>query len=274
MSVMAGTRRSELAAFLRARRSEVRPEEVGLPPGPRRRTPGLRREEVAQLAGVGVTWYTWLEQGRPINASAQVLDAVARVLRLDPAGHAHLYRLAGIPDVAPAAAELPSQVQTVLDAVDPIPAAVYDGRYDLLAHNAPYADIFPAICVATGMARNALWQLLVDPSGDCPLLTLEAIPRMVAIARGNFSRHLGEPGWERFVAALTEASPEFARLWSTHDVADSGTLRKEFRCPAVGIVELESASFAIHGTPEARMLVYTPVTAADAAKLARLRARR
>src|ERR1700742_2194684 len=88
------TRRSELAGFLRARRERLTPQEVGLPPGPRRRTPGLRREELALLAGVGVTWYTWLEQGRPINASVQVLDAVARTLRLDQAEREHLYRLA------------------------------------------------------------------------------------------------------------------------------------------------------------------------------------
>src|ERR1700727_3517347 len=91
---LASARRTELAAFLRSRRERISPEDAGLPPGTRRRTAGLRREEVAQLAGVGVTWYTWLEQGRPINASVQVLDAVARVLRLDQAGRVHLYQLA------------------------------------------------------------------------------------------------------------------------------------------------------------------------------------
>jgi transcriptional regulator with XRE-family HTH domain len=272
VTVMAGTRRSELAAFLKARRSEVRPEDVGLPAGARRRTPGLRREEVAQLAGVGVTWYTWLEQGRPINASAQVLDAVARVLRLSPAGHAHLYRLAGMPDVAPAPAcpELPPQVQTVLDALDPVPAAVYDGRYFLLAHNARYGALFPAIAAADGLERNALWQLMVPAEKRCPLLTLEAIPRMVAIVRGHFARHLGEPDWELFVSTMSQASPEFARVWGTHEVAESGPQRKTFACPRGGTVDLESASFAVSGNPEVRMIVYTPATPADAAKLARL----
>src|SRR6202012_4850800 len=90
-------RRTELAAFLRARRERINPEDVGLPPGTRRRTAGLRREELAQLAGVGVTWYTWLEQGRPINASVQVLDAIATTLRLDAVERAHLFRLAGVP---------------------------------------------------------------------------------------------------------------------------------------------------------------------------------
>src|ERR1700722_4188070 len=92
-------RRTELAAFLRARRERISPEDAGLPPGARRRTAGLRREELAQLAGVGVTWYTWLEQGRPINASTQVLDAIARTLQLDSAEHRHLYTLAQVPDV-------------------------------------------------------------------------------------------------------------------------------------------------------------------------------
>src|SRR6185437_6233471 len=98
-------RRTELAAFLRARRERIRPEDVGLPPGTRRRTAGLRREELAQLAGVGVTWYTWLEQGRPINASVQVLDAVATTLRLDAVERAHLFRLADLPGAATAAAD-------------------------------------------------------------------------------------------------------------------------------------------------------------------------
>src|SRR5215470_9973668 len=95
----AASRRAELSAFLRSRRARIRPQDVGLPPGARRRTPGLRREELAQLAGVGVTWYTWLEQGRPINVSVQVLDAVARTLRLDSVERAHLFRLAEVPGV-------------------------------------------------------------------------------------------------------------------------------------------------------------------------------
>src|ERR1700748_342915 len=113
-------RRTELAAFRRARRERIGREDVALPPGTRRRTAGLRREELAQLAGVGVTWYTWLEQGRPLNASVQVLDAVASTLRLDPVERAHLCRLADLPGAAAAAADCPDcslapEVQVVLD---------------------------------------------------------------------------------------------------------------------------------------------------------------
>src|ERR1700756_4310014 len=129
-------RRTELAAFLRARRERISPEDVGLPPGIRRRTAGLRREELAQLAGVGVTWYTWLEQGRPINASVQVLDAIARTLMLDAVERAHLFRLADVPGAAAPAdcpeCPLPPEVQRILDAM-PYPANVLTERFDLIA---------------------------------------------------------------------------------------------------------------------------------------------
>src|SRR5215471_7519185 len=114
----AALRRHELAAFLRNRRERITPEDVGLPNGHRRRTAGLRREEVAQLSGVGVTWYTWLEQGRPIRASVQVLEAVARTLRLDAIERQHLFRLAEVPDTThpPDGGELlRPEIQPILD---------------------------------------------------------------------------------------------------------------------------------------------------------------
>ena len=138
-------RRSELTDFLRNRRAQVTPRDVGLPANGRRRTPGLRREEVAQLAGVGVTWYTWLEQGRPINASVQVLDAIARTLRLDRTECEHLYRLADLPwvSVPESGHALEPETQAILDALNPLPAAAYSSRYDLLAHNRAYRAMFP-----------------------------------------------------------------------------------------------------------------------------------
>src|SRR5580700_3276530 len=120
---MAAGRRQELAAFLRSRRERILPEQVGLPPALRRRTPGLRREEVATLAGVGVTWYTWLEQGRDINASPQVLDAVSRTLLLDPHEREHLFRLADVPDGTALGdcGSLPPTCQLLLDQLEPFP---------------------------------------------------------------------------------------------------------------------------------------------------------
>ncbi len=133
-------RRHELAAFLRHRREHITPEQVGLPRGTRRRTPGLRREEVAQLAAVGVTWYTWLEQARDIQVSVQVLDALARTLFLDSSERAHLFQLAGAIDPQPATscAVVTPALQAMLDQLDPIPACLQNSRYDILAYNRTY----------------------------------------------------------------------------------------------------------------------------------------
>jgi transcriptional regulator with XRE-family HTH domain len=261
VTVVEGTyvkeKRDELAAFLRSRRDRVTPEEVGLAPGLRRRTPGLRREEVAQLAGVGVTWYTWLEQGRPINASIQVLDAVARVLKLGPAERWHLYRLADLPGI-PTSVDtrpLPDEVPQVLDSLDP--------------NNEGYAAMFPMVAAATGQQRNALWQCFAverHPLTNC------VIAHMVATVRANYARHVGEPEWTRFIADLSELSDEFAALWATHEVAEQMPLVKRFPCGDAGMVDVRTASFGVTGLPESRMVVYLPNSPVDAAKIERLRA--
>ena len=135
-------RRTELAAFLRACRERITPDAVGLPPGTRRRTPGLRREEVANLAGVGVTWYTWLEQGRPINASENVVDAIARTLRLTAAERDHLFHLAELPPPdSVGSTGITEEIQEILDALDPLPAALTNARYDLLGWNVTHAPV-------------------------------------------------------------------------------------------------------------------------------------
>ncbi|MGI5179374.1 helix-turn-helix transcriptional regulator [Dactylosporangium sp. CA-152071] len=266
------TSRAELAAFLRSRRARISPADVGLPPGFRRRTPGLRREELAQLAGVGVTWYTWLEQGRPINASVQVLDAIARTLRLDEAEREHLYRLADVPafTAQPAGCPLEPQVQLILDSLT-LPACVYNGRYDLLAWNPVYADLFPDLVRRKGTERNALWHLYMTPKCCMPFVNLaDELPLMTATMRANFARHIGEPAWENFVRDLSAASPAFAAAWQSHDVAVPGSRLKIFRHGDVGDLRLSTQSMLLAGTPEARLIVYTPADEATAAGLARL----
>jgi transcriptional regulator with XRE-family HTH domain len=265
-------RRGELASFLRSRRDRVTPEQVGIAPGVRRRTPGLRREEVAQLAGVGVTWYTWLEQGRPINASVQVLDAVARVLRLGPAERWHLYRLADVPGIPTGGDReecLPPEVPGVLDALEPSAACVYNGKYDLLACNESYAALFPTLAAATGPERNALWQ--VFSMNRCPLRNKGMLPHMVSLVRGNYARHVGDPSWTELVARLSAVSDEFAALWATHQVAEPMPHVKSFDCADVGIVDLRTSGFGVDGMPETRLIVYLPATPLDAEKVERLR---
>ncbi|MFI8965713.1 helix-turn-helix transcriptional regulator [Streptomyces sp. NPDC053493] len=275
-------RRPELAAFLRSRRARVTPEDVGMPPGLRRRTPGLRREEVAQLSGVGVTWYTWLEQGRPINASAQVLDAVARTLRLDRPEREHLYHLAEVPYEAEAAPAdvtgVSPEIQGILDALVPHPAVVYNARYDVLATNATYDllfvhDDFPM--VGPLGVRNVLWSLFTVPEPRCPVLNRRIeLPLMVAQLRGAYGRHVGEPAWESFVRVLSEASPYFAELWRSGDVVPPGTRVKAFRHELIGEVRMTSVSLSINGMPECRIVTYTPNDEESRTAIGRLPGRR
>jgi transcriptional regulator with XRE-family HTH domain len=255
-------RRTELAAFLRARRTRISPTDVGLPPGSRRRTPGLRREEVAQLAGIGVTWYTWLEQGRPIRASVQVLDAVARTLRLEQAEIEHLYRLADIP-VAPTetpVAAVSPVLREILESLDPLPAMLLNARFDVLASNQAQQDLFYQWHTVECLHRNILWCCFTEPDVRRRFVNFdEEAPLMVATLRASFGQHLGEPAWTGFIQQLSAASPEFARLWTRHEVASPGSRTKHFLHPEAGLLRLRSTSLAVADMPEARIVVYTPI---------------
>jgi len=256
------TRRAELAAFLRSRRERITPEDAGLPPGLRRRTAGLRREEVAQLSGVGVTWYTWLEQGRPINASAQVLDAVARTLRLDQAEREHLYRLADSSPAPPAPAAdglgVP-EIQQILDGLTTLPATVLSERFDVLAWNAAFAALFPTVVAAPPADRNTLWLNFTHPDCCHPYLNrADQLGMMVAQLRASYGRHLGEPAWTGFVRRLQAASPEFARMWAEHEVASPASYLKIFRHPVHERLTMTTNSLAVLAVPGTRMVVYTP----------------
>ena len=269
-------RRTELAAFLRSRRERITPEDVGLLPGTRRRTAGLRREELAQLAGVGITWYTWLEQGRPINASVQVLDAIARTLKLDPTERAHLFRLADVPGAAslPGCDDcpLPDEVQQILDAMA-VPACVVTERFDLLAWNAVYAALFPAVTSAPPDERNTLLSVFTALPCCAPYDNHKAsCATMVGQLRVAYSKHLGDPAWTHFIRRLEAESPAFAEAWAAHDVAQPTGMVKNLRHPGVGRVTVASTSFAVQAVPGARMTVYTPVDDSSTKAIARLAA--
>ncbi|MFC3578081.1 helix-turn-helix transcriptional regulator [Streptomyces yaanensis] len=271
-------RRPELAAFLRGRRARVTPADVGMPPGLRRRTPGLRREEVAQLSGVGVTWYTWLEQGRPINASPQVLDAVARTLRLDQPEREHLYHLAEVPyDQGPEglAQQVGPEIQTVIDTLDPHPAVVYNSRYDILATNPAYSHLFRVPAIRDIGVPNALWSLFGVSEEACPVVHRDReLPVMVATLRSAYGRHVGEPAWEDFIRRLSAASEHFAELWASGEVILPGPRVKTFRHDTVGELRMTSVSLSVDGMPECRMVVYTPDDADTREKVELLRERR
>lgn len=267
------THRRELARFLRAHREQVSPHEAGVPVGPRRRTPGLRREEVAQLAGVGLTWYTWLEQGRQINVSTQVLDAVSGVLRLGSAERWHLYRLAQVPGV-PMPPQMPEEVPAdavrVLDQLDPNPACIYNARYDLIANNETYACMFPWVVSADGIERNLVWRVAMAGEDVRPI-NPELFGRLVANLRARYAEHIGEPSWESFIEQLSGTSELFRRAWARQEVRGPGPQFKQFRCPPVGLIRLNTLSYSIDATASLRMIVHVPETSADAERMQQLR---
>ena len=268
-------RRAELASFLKARRARISPESVGLPAGTRRRTPGLRREEVAQLSGIGITWYTWMEQGRPINVSTQVLDAVARTLSLDVAERAHLYRLADVPTVpsAPVDGTLPSELQTILDGMPGLPASVVSAKYDLLAHNDAYERLFPRCrkADAEGRPRNILWEIFTLQDCCNPFVTrADEVGRMVAYLRAAYGKNVDDPEWHAFIERLCRASEEFTRMWERNDVATPALRIRTVRHPAVGDVDLMMTGLALPAPAGAWVQVFTPSDDVAGARLERL----
>ena len=274
---MAAGRRQELAAFLRSRRERIAPEQVGMPPALRRRTPGLRREEVATLAGVGVTWYTWLEQGRDINASPQVLDAVARTLLLDPHERDHLFRLADAADSTGQSEckTLPPTAQLILDQLAPFPACIRNARFDVLAYNQAYEDMLGPLDQLPFEERNSLWRIFTNPACRTAWLDWdEGTRRMVAEYRAAMAEHVAEPAWKCLVSRLIKASPEFAELWERHEVASPENLTKRYLHPEVGLLNLNYTHLWLGQRLGTRMTTYTPADEQTDAKLRNLRDRR
>ncbi len=272
----AALRRRELADFLRNRRERIAPEDVGLPPASRRRTPGLRREEVATLAGVGVTWYTWLEQGRDINASPQVLNAVARTLLLDPHERDHLFRLADAPDATGQAdcTSLTPTGQVLLDKLDPFPACIRNARCDILGYNQAYDLLIGPFGGLPFEDRNSLWRLFTNPACRAALLDWEeGSRRMVAEFRAAMAEHVAEPAWKCLVARLTKASPEFAELWERHEVASPENLTKRFLHPDVGLLKLNYTHLWLSQRLGTRMTTYSPADDQTADRLRELHRR-
>jgi transcriptional regulator with XRE-family HTH domain len=252
-------RRREMAAFLRTRRERLAPEDVGLPAGYRRRTPGLRREEVAQLSGVGVTWYTWLEQGRRINASSQVLEAVARTLRLDRYERSHLFTLAGVAD--PATRVEPAcgpELRDLVEALDPYPALVVSARYDILVWNRAEASLKGDYSRLPDRYRNVMWLIFTQPAWRELLVDHGDVAHVVARFRAAMAEHIGEPAWSELAMELCAVSEEFAELWERHDVAGGTSHIKQYVHPAVGLLRLAATSLTLSDRPGVRLLASTP----------------
>jgi transcriptional regulator with XRE-family HTH domain len=256
-------RRRELAAFLRSRRERVKPEDLGIRYTRRRRTPGLRREEVAHLAGVGVTWYTWLEQGRDINPSAQVLDAISRTLQFDSHEHEHLFTLAGVATTATPAVnqclDLCPNAMTLIEQLEPLPATIVNDRLDLLAYNRIYASFFDEIESIPAEDRNHLWLAFTNPRWKQVMVDWDdSVATMVAEYRAAMAQHLDEPAWKALVARLHHASPEFTAMWERHDVQTSEGRVKRALHPTAGLLTLEYTNLWLGQRLGTRIVAYTP----------------
>jgi transcriptional regulator with XRE-family HTH domain len=268
-------RKRELGAFLRSRRERLDPADIGLSPGLRRRTPGLRREEVAMVAGVGTTWYTWLEQGRDVRPSNEVLAALGDALKLDPAEKRHLFILAGrqAPNPRP---KTPEQVEApllhTLASLATQPAYVMGRRWDVLAWNPAAAAIFGDYGLLDGDMRNSMHLVFTNRYHRDLLVDWEGLARAaLGLFRADSARYLGDPDFERLIAALTAESPEFRAWWPQRDVLRRLSGIKKIRHPVAGAMAFEHLSFSIDDGSDMRLIVYTPLPEADSvAKMARL----
>ncbi|MCX4539526.1 helix-turn-helix transcriptional regulator [Streptomyces sp. NBC_01565] len=267
-------RRHELAEFLRSRRERITPEQVGLPNGRRRRTPGLRREEVAQLSAVGVTWYTWLEQAREITVSPQVLDAVARALLLDRSERAHLFALAGTPDPAPntPCPSVTAGLRAMLEQLSPFPAFIQNSRYDILAYNDTFGRLLCDLDEVPPEDRNCMWLAFTHPVWRESVVDLHEVNRVMAAKfRASMAEHLSEPAWKTLLARLEAASPDFREAWARHEVVGAGGKSKYIRNARVGLLRLEHTYLWLGPGSGPRLVTYAPLDEETRVRLERLR---
>lgn len=251
--------RQDLSDFLRNRRAAIRPQDVGLPPGTRRRTPGLRREEIATLAGVGLSWYTWLEQGRDIRVSAAFLDNVARALKMSAEERRHLYLLARQSPPATAAENwcvLQDLVRRMLDDLSARPAFVMNLRWDVLGWNVAAEHVF-GFETRPPEHRNMLWMYFIDEqlSGRVMDWPRQA-PQIVASFRRDHAHAVERSDMHSLVEALRSASASFRRLWDAHGVEGRCEGRRGFLIDGIGEVAFDHATLVVDQDRHLRLIYY------------------
>lgn len=257
----ASTARQELGAFLRSHRERLSPETLGLDPGTRRRTPGLRREELAQLAGVSTTWYTWIEQGRDVGVSPSALMRLARVMRLTAVERAYLFELSGKRDPeGPPQHEsvVPTELTAVIGAIA-TPAYALDRAWSALAWNAAAERLFTGWL--DGAERNLLRYVFLDPAArrlidDWP----SRAQRLVAEFRADYSHHLAAADTRRLVEDLQAASPDFERAWRTHDVLEREGGERAFTHPQDGPLHYRQTTLLLARHHDIKLVVLTPLS--------------
>lgn len=262
--------RTALAHFLKTRRAHISPGDVGLPPGVRRRTPGLRREEVAQLAEVGVTWYTWLEQGRDINVSEAVLTRIADALKLNRDERLHLLMLArsSFPmPPSPSSEPVSSVLQQLLDNQGINPTYLTGRRCDILAWNEAAAKVFGDFGSVPTEERNLIWLLFTNSEFRRRFVDWERYAQdLLAIFRAYSGRYMGDPWYVQFVTDLAEVNPEFEEWWQQHDVCSQFDQHRQITHPDVGGLSFEVITLYVNGDPDLRLCTYIGQSESDTIK--------
>jgi transcriptional regulator with XRE-family HTH domain len=263
-------RRRELATFLQSRRARLSPTASGLTSGKRRRTPGLRREEVAQLAGVGVTWYTWLEQGRDISVSEQVLESIACALQLDGYETRYLFALAKRPPAAQASHDIPDQVspamQELLTHQGAYPAFIQNRCWDMLAWTPATTFLLGDLPGLPAEERNYIWLMFARTQMRQILVGWEEhAQRMLAEFRISYSRYLEDERFNTLVERLRATSAEFRAWWPRHEVVGRRNVYKEFQHPIAGRLYFEQTTLLMSEAPDLRLVVKIPLPQTDTA---------
>lgn len=253
----------EFGSAVRRWRERIAPQLVGLPVGGRRRAPGLRREELSGLAGISVDYLTRLEQGRATSPSAQVVEALARSLRLSDAERDLLFRLAGLSAPGPGvvATRIPPSLQRLLDRLAGTPLVVYDAAWNLIVANAPYDALMGDTSSLRGNERNGVWRHVVGP-GSRAVQTRsehdEQVARLVADLRMTAANYPNDAGLRRLVADLRAASPRFVELWETaaHPAPAEQSRHKVIEHPTVGRIAVDCDTLVVAGD-NLRIMAYT-----------------
>jgi len=271
------TRLQALSSFLKSKRAKIMPEDAGFPVGARRRTPGLRREEVAQLAGVSTTWYTWLEQGRDIQVSASVLDCVAAALQLNDDEREYLYALAlgsghSTLPIKEEQTEITPSLKRILKELRFCPTIISDRRCQIVGWNEAASHVFMDFDQIPPEQRNMIELLFTRKEFRRLAGNWEHfVGGFLAIFRAYYGQYVQDDWYERFIDEMKESHPEFQYLWEQSQVSSAPDVLLEFRHARVGKMLFHLTSFQVKGTTDLRCSVYTPAPETSTeAKLRRL----
>ncbi|MCM3629367.1 helix-turn-helix transcriptional regulator [Paenibacillus glycanilyticus] len=267
------TRLAALSSFLKAQRAKLTPEEVGFPPGTRRRTPGLRREEVAALAGVSTTWYTWLEQGRDIQASPNVLDAIASALRLTHDERKYLHGLAMEPGAgASGTAELPSYspdavsppLRKILQELRQCPSIISDRRCQIVGWNEAAAHVFVDFALIPESERNMIKLLFTRQELRRLAVNWKQFASgFLSIFRAYYGQYVEDNWYDQFLNEMKELHPDFQELWEQSEVRTAPEVVLEFRHAKAGKMLFHLTSLQLQGGLDLRCSIYTPAPDSD-----------